>query len=112
MPERTHLSQEDEALRRAITDETSGRAQHLTASTRQLLGDLANKLSGYRPDAPMLEATRLAQALVVAERKHGPTEAAFAAERHLLDVAPPVRDGQTRGEYAALLLLIAEGVTQ
>ncbi|MEU6702556.1 hypothetical protein [Streptomyces wuyuanensis] len=84
----------------------------LDDDTRRLLRDLADKLSGYRPDAPMHEATRLAQALVFAERIHGTTETAFAAEQQLLAAAPPVRDGITRGEYATLLRLIAEGVSQ
>ncbi|WP_328512556.1 hypothetical protein OG842_27190 [Streptomyces sp. NBC_00376] len=41
-----------------------------------------------------------------------PTEAAFDAEQDLLAAAPPVRPNQTRGEYAALLRLIAQGVSQ
>ncbi|MFE5852548.1 hypothetical protein ACFQ61_04915 [Streptomyces sp. NPDC056500] len=82
----------------------------LTEDTRTLLGRLADKLDAYRPTAVMLPETRLAQALVFAEQLHGPTERAFAAEENLLAAAPPVRDGQTRGEYASLLRLIAQGV--
>jgi hypothetical protein len=86
-------------------------APALTPDTVQLLGMLADKVATTRPTAVMREETRLAQALVMAERLHGPTEAAFAAEQLLLAAAPPVREGQTRGEYAALLRLIANGVT-
>ncbi|MFE3495287.1 hypothetical protein ACFXOS_19810 [Streptomyces sp. NPDC059175] len=84
----------------------------LDDDSRQLLTQLADKLAGYRPEAEMREATRLAQALVLAQKLHGPTEAAFAAEQDLLAVMPLVRDGQTRGEYATLLRLVAEGVTR
>lgn len=102
MDHRTYASQADEALRRATrTDDTS-----------LLLGQLADKLNGLRPGAPMDEAIRLGQALVLAEQQHGPTEKAYAAEQDLLAVAPPVRAGQTRGEYAALLRLIAQGVSR
>ncbi|MFD3657009.1 hypothetical protein [Streptomyces sp. NPDC058620] len=83
----------------------------LSDDTRTLLGHLADKLASLRPDAVMLDAIRLAQALVVAEQLHGPTEAAFAAEQDLLAATPPVRRDQTRGEYATALRLIAQGVT-
>lgn len=83
----------------------------LSDDTRTLLGLLADKLDAHRPNTVMLEATRLAQALVFAEQLHGPTEKAFAAEQDLLAAAPRVRDHQTRGEYAALLRLIAQGVS-
>lgn len=84
----------------------------LSDDTITLLGRLADTLQTQRPAAPMSEAIRLARALVLAEQLHGPTEAAFIAEQDLLAAAPTVRDGQTRGEYAALLRLIAQGVTQ
>ncbi|MEW2177160.1 hypothetical protein AB0890_12625 [Streptomyces sp. NPDC005406] len=83
----------------------------LSDDTRLLLGRFADTLEARRPGAEMSEPIRLARALVLAEQLHGPTEAAFAAEQDLLAAAPPVRDGQTRGEYAALLRLIAQGVT-
>lgn len=92
-----------------MTEQTTAPA--LTPDTVQLLGMLADKLGGHRPDDVMREETRLAQALVMAEQLHGPTEAAFDAEQLLLAAAPPVRPGQTRGEYAALLRLLANGVT-
>jgi hypothetical protein len=92
-----------------MTEQTTTPA--LSADTITLLGMLADKISARRPTAAMREETRLAQALVMAEQLHGPTEAAFAAEQDLLAAAPRVRDGQTRGEYAALLRLVANGVT-
>ncbi|MFH9728328.1 hypothetical protein ACH4M4_36020 [Streptomyces sp. NPDC017254] len=84
----------------------------LSDETRKLLGQLADTLDRVQPGAAMHEAIRLARPLVLAERLHGPTEAAFAAEQDLLAAMPPVRERQTRGEYAALLRLIAEGVIQ
>jgi hypothetical protein len=88
-----------------------GQTAVLSATTIQLLGMLADKVDGERPNAAMHNGTRLAQSLVMAEQLLGVTEAAFDAEQDLLAAAPPVRDGQTRGEYAALLRLIASGVT-
>ncbi|MBK3555686.1 hypothetical protein JHN55_03815 [Streptomyces sp. MBT56] len=83
----------------------------LSDDTVLLLGRLADTLDAQRPDAEMREEIRRARCLVFAEQLHGPTEAAFDAEQDLLAAAPPVRPGQTRGEYAALLRLIAEGVS-
>lgn len=84
----------------------------LSDDTVLLLGRLATALQTQRPAAPMREAIRLGRALVLAEQLHGPGDAAFAAEQDLLAAAPRVRDGQTRGEYAAALRLIAAGVSQ
>ncbi|MFF8793359.1 hypothetical protein [Streptomyces globisporus] len=83
----------------------------LSDDTVLLLGQFADTLDKQRPDAEMREEIRLARALVFAEQLHGPTEAAFAAEQDLLAAAPRVRPGQTRAEYAALLRLIARGVS-
>ncbi|MFJ5954318.1 hypothetical protein, partial [Streptomyces noursei] len=79
--------------------------------TLLLLGQLADTLDAQRPNAEMHEEIRLARALVLAEQLHGPTEKAFDVEKDLLAAAPHVRPGQTRGEYAALLRLIAQGVS-
>ncbi|MDJ0461578.1 hypothetical protein [Streptomyces sp. H27-C3] len=83
----------------------------LSDDTRTLLGLLADKLDSHRPTAVMHNATRLALALVFAEQLHGPSEKAFTAEQDLLAAAPPVRPEQTRGEYATLLRLLAQGVS-
>ncbi|MFJ2703000.1 hypothetical protein ACIO3R_07345 [Streptomyces sp. NPDC087428] len=83
----------------------------LSDDTRTLLGRLAATLQTQRPNAEMHEEIRLARCLVLAEQLYGPTEKAFAAEQDLLAAAPPVRHSQTRGEYAALLRLIAQGVS-
>ncbi|MFJ7523925.1 hypothetical protein ACIQ1S_03270 [Streptomyces griseus] len=83
----------------------------LSDDTVLLLGQFADTLDRQRPDAEMREEIRLARALVFAEQLHGPTEKAFAAEQDLLAAAPRVRHGQTRGEYAALLRLVARGVS-
>lgn len=103
MEHRTYASQADEALRQATTP---------APGTALLLGQLADTLDAQRPNAEMREEIRLARALVLAEQAHGPTEQAYAAERALLAAAPPVRPGTTRGEYAALCRLIAQGVRQ
>ncbi|MFH9134415.1 hypothetical protein [Streptomyces sp. NPDC017524] len=83
----------------------------LSDDTVLLLGRFADTLDTQRPDAEMRDEIRLARALVLAEQLHGPTEKAFAAEQDLLAAAPRVRHGITRGEYAALLRLIARGVS-
>ncbi|MFG2670833.1 hypothetical protein [Streptomyces sp. NPDC048445] len=85
----------------------------LSDDTITLLGRLADTLDARRPTAEMLEPIRLARALVLAEQLHpNNPEAAFDAEQDLLAAAPHVRPGQTRGEYAALLRLLAQGVSQ
>ncbi|MET9506900.1 hypothetical protein ABZX62_00180 [Streptomyces flavidovirens] len=73
------------------------------AATGELLIQLADKLTGYRPTDPMHEATRLALAVVFAQRRYGYTTAAEVAERDVLRHAPRVRPEITRGEYALLL---------
>ncbi|MFD5874036.1 hypothetical protein [Streptomyces sp. NPDC060322] len=83
----------------------------LSDDTRLLLSQLAETLEARRPGAEMREDIRLARALVLAEELYGETDKAFTAEQDLLAAAPPVGH-QTRGEYAALLRLIARGVTQ
>lgn len=85
----------------------------LSDDTITLLGRLADTLQAQRPAAPMREPIRLARALVLAEQLHPSNpEAAFDAEQDLLAAAPVVRNGQSRGEYAALLRLVAAGVSQ
>ncbi|MEU9199433.1 hypothetical protein [Streptomyces sp. NPDC048332] len=84
----------------------------LSDTTRLLLGRLADTLQTQRPNAPMREQIREARCLVLSEQLLGDTEEAYAAEQDLLAAAPHVRDGQTRGQYAATLRLIAaQGVT-
>ncbi|TXS35741.1 hypothetical protein [Streptomyces sp. OR43] len=83
----------------------------LSDDTRTLLGQLADTLDARRPNAEMSEPIRLARALVLSEQLHGPTEAAFDAEQDLLAAAPRVTPGTSRGEYAAKLRLIAQGVS-
>lgn len=85
----------------------------LSDDTVHLLVQFATTLQTQRPAAPMREPIRLARALVLAEQLHPDNpEKAFDAEQDLLAAAPRVRDGQSRGEYAALLHLIARGVSQ
>jgi len=83
----------------------------LSDETRTFLVQFAADLDALRPNAAMSEGIRLAHPLTLAEQQHGPTDAAFDAEQALLRALPPVQPKQTRGEYAAQLRLIAQGVT-
>lgn len=80
-----------------------------TTPARELLLGVADKLDAKHPTKAVSERLVLAQALVVAEELHGPTPAAKAAEEAALTLLPPVA-GQTRGEYATQLRLVAAGV--
>lgn len=78
--------------------------------TPELLLGIADRLDHKHPTKPVTQALVLAQALVVAEELHGPTETAEDVERAALPLLPAVA-GQTRGEYAVQLRLVAQGVT-
>lgn len=71
---------------------------------------LAERLDTLRPSAAITERLVLAQALVIAEQLHGPTDAAEEAERELVALLPDVT-GQTRGAYADELRHVAQEVT-
>lgn len=75
-----------------------------------LLTQVADRLDEKHADKPMIEPLALAQALVVAERAHGRGPTADTAERAIVAALPPVRSGDTRGDYAARVRLIAKGV--
>ena len=95
MSDRTHLTEPDEALRRARLDER----------TRTGLRLIADRFRNRRPHVLMTEAGRLAAALRNAEQiTGGPGDAADELERELLMRMPYV-DHQpiTRGEYALIL---------
>ncbi|MFD7978872.1 hypothetical protein [Streptomyces sp. NPDC059071] len=94
MPERTHLPIQDEALRQARLDQP----------IRDSLRFIATRLADRRPAALMTEGARLAIALSAAEHTSGgPSDAADALERELLQRMPYVDRPITRGEYALLL---------
>ena len=76
----------------------------------ELLLGLADKLDAKHPAKAVTQPLVLAQALVIAEQLHGPTEAAEEAERAILALLPAVT-GQTRGEYSTQLRLVAVGVS-
>ncbi|MGW6395426.1 hypothetical protein ACWFR1_34160 [Streptomyces sp. NPDC055103] len=102
MPERTHLTQQDEALRQARLDD------HI----RDGLRHIADKLNQRQPGHLMTAGQRLAVALTVADTTHPDNEdAAVELERQLLRCMPFV-DGQvvTRGEYALWLHKAAKEV--
>ncbi|MEU3426613.1 hypothetical protein [Streptomyces gardneri] len=95
MPERTQLTQQDEALRQTRLDDT----------IRDGLRQIADKLAHTKPGHLMTASQRLAIALTIADNTHPTNEdAAVELERQLLRRMPFV-DGNivTRGEYALWL---------
>lgn len=96
MPERTQLSQPDEALRQARLDD----------HVRDGLRLIADKLAHTKPSHLMTEDQRLAIALTAAHtiRKNCPGQDIDELETHLLR-RMPYTDGKTvtRGEYALWL---------
>ncbi|MCX4780078.1 hypothetical protein [Streptomyces sp. NBC_01264] len=79
---------------------------------RTLLHCMADTLIVVNPDGLMDEGERLSLARRYAERWHHRTpQDSHATECALLVHAPAVRPGATRDEYAAVLRLVAEGVT-
>ena len=94
MPERTHLTEPDEALRRTRLDD----------QTRAGLRLIADRYRNTRPYGLMTEAGRLAIALRTAEQiTGGPGPATDTLERELLMRMPYVDQPITRGEYALIL---------
>ncbi|MFE3123898.1 hypothetical protein ACFXHD_10795 [Streptomyces hydrogenans] len=73
--------------------------------------DLADRLDKHYADAPMTQRLAEAQALIVSEAAYGPGTYSEQVEHHLVAGLPNIEDGDTRGEYAARLRLIAQGVT-
>ncbi|WP_128977270.1 hypothetical protein [Streptomyces roseicoloratus] len=80
-------------------------------NVHSLLGKLADRIEAKHPTKAIDERLVLAQALVVAEHTYGPTEAADAAERALIDALPPVRPDDTRAEYATRCRLVGQEVS-
>jgi hypothetical protein len=94
MPERTQLSQPDEALRRAQDDDT----------VRRLVIEIADYLTEVRPMDGFREASRLylASAKSIADNAMDSDRASHLL-RALLAVMPTPYAGETRGEYALRL---------
>ncbi|TXS23104.1 hypothetical protein EAO70_04850 [Streptomyces sp. adm13(2018)] len=95
MPERTQLTQQDEALRQTRLDDT----------VRDGLRLIADSLAHTHPDRLMTTTDRQTEALITANATHPRnTDAAVELERQLLRRMPFV-DGHvvTRGEYALWL---------
>ncbi|WP_170313883.1 hypothetical protein [Streptomyces filamentosus] len=74
-----------------------------------LLTALADRLVAKYATKAVTERLVLAQCLVIADTAHTSGAAAEAAENALIAALPPIRPGDTRGEYAARLRLIATG---
>lgn len=98
MPERTQLSQPDEALRRAVPSDDA----------RDVLRQIADRLTDVRPAGPMNEATRHALALRYSSAEYGVGAGTAELEHEVLRHMPAVRRGQTRGEYALVLRKTAQ----
>lgn len=98
MPNRTDLSQPDEALRQTRAIEEAG-------DLRQLLTRIADRLTENLPSRAMREVNRLAYARDYSDAEHGyRTPMALAVERALLRQMPRIETRPiTRGEYALLL---------
>ncbi|WP_369778055.1 hypothetical protein [Streptomyces sp. R33] len=80
------------------------------AGARVLLLAIAARLTAERPTEPMTDRTREALALTFATRRHGyGTARAEQAEQQLLEYAPAVERGTTRGRYAEALRQAAGG---
>ncbi|WP_369778852.1 hypothetical protein [Streptomyces sp. R33] len=80
-----------------------------TETCRRLLLDIAKYLRVSRPADVMIEASRLYLASSHANRWYGQDTATGAAHtRQVLQHAPVPRPGQTRGEYALILIDIAQ----
>ncbi|MFG2873312.1 hypothetical protein [Streptomyces sp. NPDC048338] len=97
MPERTHATQQDEALRQCRDDD-------IRATARLLLTRLATYLTRTRPADTMIEASRkyLARNYAVTHARWD-TQYADALEAALLAAMPHPRPQQTRGEYAIVI---------
>lgn len=94
MPELSHTSQADEALRQVRADDTP----------RALLARIADYLTLTRPTDTMIEASRkyLAQRYAT-EHARWDTQLADITRSALLVAMPHPRPGQTRGEYALVI---------
>ncbi|TXS16067.1 hypothetical protein EAO71_35160 [Streptomyces sp. ms191] len=103
MHDSTHLTQQDEALRRAR------HGGPLRLGVLQLA--LADRLDADHADHPMTKGLAEAQALQVAAATYGEGTYSEQVENTLLRSLPPIRRGDTRDVYAARLRLIAEGAT-
>ncbi|MEU6168069.1 hypothetical protein [Streptomyces tanashiensis] len=108
MPERTHPTQEDEALRQArATAPPSLRDLRIRAGVRWIAAYLT---SDHRDDTMTADtAKRAARLYVLAAHRDD-----HAADRVMWDLRralPEARRTDTRAEYATRLLLIVEGVT-
>lgn len=95
------LTQPDEALRQARLNGP------FRLGLLQLA--LADRLDAEHADHPMTQKLADAQALRVAEDTYGEGTYSEQAEHALVSSLPPIRQGDTRGMYAARLRLVAEG---
>jgi hypothetical protein len=99
MPERTQLSQPDEALRQSAG---------LDGAVRRLLTETADYLSRARHMDRMAEASRIYLASAKGTTRHPmDSEAAAATTRALLEAMPTPYASETRGEYALRLRAVA-----
>jgi hypothetical protein len=83
-----------------------------TPQAARLLCAAADRLTATDPDGPVNRVQLLARftATAYTQQPRLPEPELHAAVREALHHAPPVRERITRGEYAALLRLTAQGV--
>jgi hypothetical protein len=105
MPERTHPTQSDEALRRVAAERTA----------RTLVGlRCVARILNQQPNAPMTDELRI-QATDRHVRSlrciYRDARTAGVVLWSIIDALPPLLPGDTRGEYATRILLKVAEVT-
>ncbi|MFE1903832.1 hypothetical protein ACFW96_09190 [Streptomyces gardneri] len=93
MPERTQLTQEDEALRRARLDKHA----------RAVLLDIAHDLTDVKPWQRAARQVRSKQPLATAVRLNGRGPYADNVAEAAKALMPTITEDITRGEYALIL---------
>ncbi|MFG2900959.1 hypothetical protein ACGFZH_28220 [Streptomyces zaomyceticus] len=105
MPERTQLTQEDEALRQAHNHDRRA------LRTRAGLQWIAQRLDSFRRDDAMTDNAFEQAARRYVLDAYADDRVANGVMRDLLRALPPVLEHDTRAMYAARVRLIVEGAT-
>lgn len=103
--DRTHPTQEDEALRQAHDHDRRA------LRTRAGLQWIAQRLDSFRRDDPMTDNAYEQAARRYAMETHSDDLVANGVMNDLLRALPPVMEHDTRAVYAARVRLIVEGAT-
>lgn len=105
MPERTQLTQEDEALRQAHDHDRRA------LRTRAGLQWIAQRLDSWRSDDAMTDNAYEQAARRYTLNTYADDHVASGVMNDLLRALPPVLKHDTRAVYAARVRLIVEGAT-